>query len=101
MQVKIGPIPKNDFWGPHAWRMVVTDTLTASTGELEGMEPGTRVEVRDRFRGSWSRGFELVEPDGEGYRVRRVSDGSVLPAVFDADDVRVERRRRQGLWWYS
>ena len=79
----------------------MTDTLTVEAGELEGMEPGTRVEVRDRFRGSWSRGFELVDAKEAGLRVRRVSDGSVLPALFDADDVRVERRRKQGLWWYS
>ena len=32
------------------------------------------------------------------YRVRRRSDGSVLPAVFVADEVREERRGRS-MWW--
>jgi hypothetical protein len=32
------------------------------------------------------------------YRVRRRSDGSVLPAVFVADEVR-EERRGHSMWW--
>ncbi len=77
----------------------MTDTLMPTREDV--LEPGTRVEVRDRFRGSWARGFELAEVDEGGLRVRRLSDGAVLPVVFDPDDVRVERRRKQGLWWYS
>ena len=47
----------------------------------------------------WARGFEVAEAlDGNGYRLRRISDGSVLPAEFAADDVRAERKK-QGLWW--
>lgn len=65
----------------------------------ERVEPGARVEVRSRFEGRWARGFEVVEVVPDGYRLRRRSDGSVLPAVFAPDDVRAERRR-QGLWWY-
>lgn len=67
---------------------------------VETVEPGTRVEVRSRFDQSWSRGFEIVETTSEGYRVRRVSDGADLPALFTPDDVRPERRKKQGLWWY-
>jgi hypothetical protein len=37
-----------------------------------------------------------VVPDG--YRVRRLSDGSVLPVVFTPEDLRKERKK-QGLWW--
>jgi hypothetical protein len=62
------------------------------------LEPGTRVEVRNRFDGHWARGFEVVSAEDGAYRLRRRSDGSVLPTVFAADDVRAERRR-QGLWW--
>jgi hypothetical protein len=66
------------------------------------VEPGTRVEVRSRFHQRWSRGFEIYEQVHEngsvGYRIRRRSDGSVLPAVFDGDEVREERRRRE-TWW--
>jgi hypothetical protein len=65
----------------------------------EHLKPGTRVEVRSRFEGGWSRGFEVAEVVPEGYRVRRLSDGSVLPTDFDVDDVRKEKRR-QGMWWY-
>jgi hypothetical protein len=63
------------------------------------LEPGTRVEVRRRFDQRWARGFEVVESvNGDGYRIKRLSDGSVLPAEFDEEDVRVERRK-QGMWW--
>ncbi|MDQ1444238.1 MAG: hypothetical protein QOI20_702 [Acidimicrobiaceae bacterium] len=74
--------------------------MDRSTMELlveEHLKPGTRVEVRTRFAGKWSRGFEVAEVSAGGYRVKRLSDGSVLPAEFEADDVRKERR--QGLWW--
>lgn len=56
------------------------------------VEQGARVTVRSRFLGEWCRGFEIVDVvkgDG-GYRVRRTSDGAVLPVVFSADDVTEE-----------
>jgi hypothetical protein len=69
------------------------------------MQPGTPVEVRRRFDDRWARGFEIqevVEADASGagprYRIRRRSDNAVLPVLFDADDVREERRRRS-MWW--
>ena len=31
--------------------------------------------------------------------VHRLSDGTVLPVPFDPEDVRRDRRRRQGFWW--
>jgi hypothetical protein len=51
-----------------------------------------RVAVRCSFDGRWSPGFEIAEivlaPDGlAGYRLRRVSDGTVFPVVFPAEDV--------------
>ncbi|HUY22964.1 MAG TPA: hypothetical protein VMV22_11580 [Acidimicrobiales bacterium] len=63
------------------------------------LERGTRVDVRNRFVGAWSHGFEVAERVGEGYRIRRLSDDSVLPDVFVTEDLRPERRK-QGLWWY-
>jgi hypothetical protein len=60
---------------------------------------GTPVDVRNRFVGSWSHGFEIAERVAGGYRIRRLSDNSVLPDVFPNEDVRPERRK-QGLWWY-
>lgn len=74
--------------------LLISDAIVEDT-----LEPGTRVEVRSHFEGHWSRGFEVAEVVGEGYRVRRLSDGSVLPASFPADDVRAEKRRK-GMWWY-
>jgi hypothetical protein len=65
----------------------------------EAVDPGTRVEVRSRFDLSWARGFEVAEQTDGGYRIKRVSDGIVLPTEFSDDDVRRERRR-QGMWWY-
>jgi hypothetical protein len=67
------------------------------------MRPGTRVEVRSRFESRWTRGFEVSEvverDDGPPlYRVKRRSDGSILPVPFTDDDLR-EERRRQPPWW--
>lgn len=60
-----------------------------------------RVEVRSRFEAAWTRGFEIVErvpqvPEAM-YKVRRRSDGSILPVLFDEHDLREESRR--GTWW--
>jgi hypothetical protein len=66
------------------------------------MNPGARVEVRARFDQRWARGFELVEvvqDAGEDrYRIRRRSDGSVLPALFIDDDIR-EEKKKSSMWW--
>ena len=40
------------------------------------LETGMRVEVRRRFDGSWTRGFEIAGTSGDGYLLRRLSDGS-------------------------
>jgi hypothetical protein len=49
---------------------------------------GTPVEVRNRFCASWSDDFEIAERAGNGYRVKRRSDGYVLPTVFGPGEVR-------------
>jgi hypothetical protein len=68
------------------------------------VEPGTRIEVRARFEGAWARGFEVAEElaadEGRRYRVRRRSDGSILPVLFDADEVRKERSKND-MWWIA
>lgn len=63
------------------------------------LSPGDKVEVRRRFDAQWARGFEVVEHTDTGFRVRRVSDGEVLPAEFAEDDVREARRRADDFWW--
>ncbi|HZU74851.1 MAG TPA: hypothetical protein VE990_18985 [Acidimicrobiales bacterium] len=50
------------------------------------------VEVRNRFEGNWTSGYQVEEvvPQGGGewFRLRRRSDGRVLPVLFPADQVR-------------
>ena len=53
---------------------------------------GASVAVRSSFEGSWCSGFEIaaVVREGDhvaGYRLRRLSDRTVLPAVFPASEV--------------
>jgi hypothetical protein len=79
--------------------MVEDPPMDAPTPEPRpGAYPAsTRVEVRNNFDGSWSKGFEVAEVTGQGYFIRRASDGSVLPTEFAATEVRKERRRNN--WW--
>ena len=65
----------------------------------ERLEPGTKVEVRRRFDQHWSRGFEIAEAVDDGYKLKRLSDNSVLPVVFDENEVRLEKKK-SGMWWY-
>lgn len=58
---------------------------------IDRLDPGTRVEVRNRLDGRWARGFEVVLLDALGCRVRRLSDGGELPVAVRVDDVRPER----------
>jgi hypothetical protein len=64
------------------------------------VKPELRVEVRCRFDGTWVSGFEVVEQDDHfgparqgQYRLRRTSDGVVLPALFPAGDIRPSPRQ--------
>ncbi|MFM7617290.1 MAG: hypothetical protein ACKO72_07510 [Actinomycetes bacterium] len=57
-----------------------------------------RIEVRSRFGNRWVDGFAVHEvvlgaDASVGYRLRRVTDGFVLPAVFPEDDVRAAESR--------
>ena len=54
----------------------------------DALRPGATVEVRSSFDRGWKRGFLVESVDGGGYRLRRMSDGAVLPAVFTFDAVR-------------
>lgn len=65
----------------------------------EQLSPGDNVEVRSRFNAQWARGFEVVEVTDKGVRVRRTSDGEVLPAEFSLDDIRSARKRANDFWW--
>jgi hypothetical protein len=69
---------------------------------VSNVQPGVRVEVRSRFDQRWARGFaveEVVVANGEGlrYRLRRRSDGSVLPSLFVDEELREEKKH--SMWW--
>jgi hypothetical protein len=59
---------------------------------MEGavMHEHEQVEVRSSYEGEWTRGFDVVEERASGYRLRRASDGTVLPGEFATADVRPE-----------
>jgi hypothetical protein len=73
-------------------------TAAGTLGAPIELEPDTRIEVRSRFDRRWAAGFEVIDADELGYRVRRLSDGAELPIRFSRDEIRRERRR--GQWWY-
>jgi hypothetical protein len=52
------------------------------------MRVGEQVEVHTRFNDSWVPGFEIAEVADSGYRVRRRSDGVILPNVTSESDLR-------------
>jgi hypothetical protein len=64
------------------------------------LHPGQDVDVRNRFDGRWVSGFEVATVDGtpgeEQVRLRRRSDGAVLPLAFSAAEVRARTRMPSG-----
>ncbi|CAN5581084.1 hypothetical protein BH20ACT2_BH20ACT2_09620 [soil metagenome] len=56
------------------------------------LDPGTKIEVWCQFTQGWSPGFDVSEEAADGYRVRRRSDGAVLPTAFTPESVRAEDR---------
>ena len=68
---------------------------TAEAGGTSGapIGAGTTVEVHCRFDQRWTTGFTVVDVSDLGYRIRRTSDGSVLPAWFPREQLRPLRRR--------
>jgi len=61
------------------------------------MEPRQDVEVRCLFDGNWVGGFQIAESTEvageERYRLVRLSDGSELPELFSARDLRLRAGR--------
>jgi len=55
---------------------------------------GCVVDVRTRYLGQWSGGFEVADNVRGGCRIRRSSDGSVFADVFQWSDVRPASERR-------
>lgn len=64
--------------------------------EAKPTQPLT-VEVRSGFDGEWCSGFTVDEVDvrddgSEWFRLRRESDGRLLPSWFKAEDVEIVSR---------
>jgi hypothetical protein len=75
--------------------------ITAEPEErLARIPVDTPVEVRSRFERQWCRGFvvaEIIEDaERDNYWLRRLADGSILPAVFTREDVAPDRSGRPG-----
>jgi len=68
--------------------------------EIRLLPVGTRVEVRNRFTGNWSRGFKVHRVDNENlcYELVRTADNTVLLGKFSIEDVRRERHSNN-TWW--
>lgn len=79
--------------------MVNTAFDASKATTKDRLATGTAVDVRSRYVGAWSSGFEVAERVNDGYRIRRLSDDSVLPDVFTNEDVRAQRHKT-GMWWY-
>ena len=59
-----------------------------NVNEKGSLDVGDHVEVHTTFNNAWVNGFEIAEVLPEGYRVRRTSDGSLLPAYTSESDLR-------------
>jgi hypothetical protein len=60
---------------------------------------GSRVDVHTRYEsGRWVRGFTIAEIRPDGYRIKRASDGSVLGAIFGADELRAVASPPMAAW---
>lgn len=57
---------------------------------------GTHVDVQTAFDQSWQSGFVVDVVTEIGYRLRRESDGAVLPEL---PHERVRRHRTRSTWW--
>jgi hypothetical protein len=64
-------------------------TFDAGTTRL--LRTGTEVEVLTRYERHWASGFEIASVDDDRFRLRRHSDGAVLPASFSANEIRPRR----------
>jgi hypothetical protein len=70
-------------------------TSAAPATHSTELSVGAAVEVRSRFDQRWTHGFSIAEvgrseAGDETYLLRRLSDGSVLPAWFPVDMLRID-----------
>ena len=83
------------FYGLGSNLLIASTPTEPMTPDTVAVQPDRVVEVRCRFGDRWVDGFEVCElvadDDRVRYRLRRQVDGSVLPTLFDAADVREMR----------
>ena len=72
---------------------LVSVEAPTSRDEAGVVEEGTPVELYSAFDRTWSAGFEIAGVVDAGYRVRRLSDGSLLPGYTARSDLRTTDRR--------
>ncbi|MFM7064802.1 MAG: hypothetical protein ACKO04_15135 [Actinomycetes bacterium] len=72
----------------HTAAPIVLGTSQVDLRDHAGLAVGDPVQVLSRFDARWLRGFAVAVVRPEGYQLRRLSDGVVLPAWFPVDHVR-------------
>ena len=70
----------------------------AEEGAGGGLTAGCPVEVRTRFDGRWVGGFRVVSREAGGFRLARSCDGSDLPELLGAHEVRPLAGAGPGTW---
>jgi hypothetical protein len=73
---------------PHPEGRALSESVFTEAIETETFTVGARVDVRNRYLGTWSRGFQVAAVVKGGYLIRRLSDRYVLPTCFVPADVR-------------
>ena len=58
------------------------------TDVAQVLRVGDPVEVHTKYNDAWVAGFEIAEVVDGGYRVRRISDGTLLPNRTTEADLR-------------
>jgi hypothetical protein len=67
----------------------VGDNRVSNTTSPATVAIGSRVEIRNVHRPTWSRGFQVVAIIDQTYLIRRLADGRLLPRFFSSVDIRV------------
>jgi hypothetical protein len=65
-----------------------SEVLAAYSVTPSSFAVGAPVDVKNRYIGTWSRGFQIAAVVEAGYLIRRMSDGSILPDALCFDEVR-------------
>ena len=67
---------------------VVFSTTSEFSSTAGDVTIGSRVEVRILYLQTWCRGFQVVAVVADGFLVRRLSDGFILPRCFTQESIR-------------